>query len=235
MLEENHRIMLDVLDSPTTRFVQEEERRRIARELHDNVIQSLTALVADLEYFRSRHLPDVDEAMHGVARKVETWQELARESLTSMRQTLGGLRQSSDLDFGLEYALQPTLAELRESGYQMAFECVDWPSLLPFEYTSNLFYVVREALINIRKHARASTITLSLFSFDGHLHISIGDDGVGMQMARAGAANCSPNGYHQGLTGLRERVALLGGRLALESAPGRGTRVDVDVPLPWQD
>ena len=94
--------MLDVLDSPAMRQAQEAERRRIARELHDGVVQSLTALVADLEYFQTRYLPTIDQTSRAIAEKVAIWQELARDSLTSMRQALGGLHQPGDLDFDLE-------------------------------------------------------------------------------------------------------------------------------------
>ena len=79
---------------------------RIARELHDGVVQSLTALVADLEVFQTRYLPTIDQTSRTVAEKVATWQELARDSLTSMRQALGKLRSRIDLEFGLEFAIQ---------------------------------------------------------------------------------------------------------------------------------
>ena len=222
--------MLDVLDSPASRFAQEAERRRIARELHDGVVQSLTALVADLEYFRTRYLPATSQASSEVVEKVETWQELARDSLTSMRQALGGLRKPSELDLGLEYAIEVILTELRDTGYTVQFECDDWPALLPLEYTSNIYYIVREALTNISKHAKASSIKVCMFSFEGYLHVSISDDGVGMKKQRVSAK--ANSGYHQGLIGLRERATLLNGQLGIESDPGRGTRVDVDIPLP---
>lgn len=114
--------MLDVWDSPAMRQAQEAERCRIARELHDGVVQSLTALVADLEYFQTRYLPTIDQTNRAVAEKVATWQELARDSLTSMRHALGELRQPDDLAFGLEYAIQTVLTELREAGYTVVFE-----------------------------------------------------------------------------------------------------------------
>ena len=220
--------MLDVSDSSTTRFAQEAERRRIARELHDSVVQSLTALVADLEYFRTRCLPAIAQTSLEVAEKVETWQELARESLTSMRQALGGLRKPSEFDLGLEDTIQLSLAELRDAGYRVEFECDDWPARLPFEYASNIYYIVREALTNICKHAKASTIKVCMFSFEGNLHISIADDGVGMEK-RAVVVHAD-SGYHQGLVGMRERVALLSGKLTIESIPGKGTRVDLAIP-----
>ena len=225
--------MLDVLESPDTRFAQETERRRIARELHDSAVQSLTALIADLEYFRTRCLSTTNQQDREVVAKVETWQELARDSLISMRQTLGGLRSHTDLEFGLQAAITTILDELRQTGYQVVYECSDWQTILPFEYTSNLYCIVREALTNICKHAHASTIRVYMFTYEGYLHISIGDDGIGMKVQ---ASPTTPHsGYHQGIIGMRERAALLRGQLSIESSPGRGTRIDIDVPAPWQE
>ena len=223
---------LDAVDTQATRMVQEAERQRIARELHDGVVQSLTALVADLEYFRTRYLSANEEnGQNGqkIAEKVETWQELARDSLTSMRQALGGLRTPSELDRGLEYALEGLLRQMQSAGYRVEFECEDWLALLPFEYTSNIYYIVREALTNIYKHAKASTISICMFSFEGHIYISIADDGKGM--AKGASLASRGSGYHQGVIGMRERAALLGGRVTLDSVPGKGTRVDIDIPL----
>ena len=222
--------MLDVLDSPITRLVQDAERRRIARDLHDSVVQSLTALVADLEYFRIRQLAASGEAGQQVAQKLETWQALARDSLTSMREALGGLRMPSQLDLGLEHSLEILLASLQGAGYRVEYECEDWPVVLPFEYTSNMYYIVREALTNIEKHAQASTIHLCMFGYEGHLYISIADDGSGMAKNAAPASRGS--GYSQGILGMRERAAMLGGRVTIDSARGKGTRVDIDIPLP---
>jgi len=237
--------MLEVTNSPLTRFAQEAERRRIARELHDGVVQSLTALVADLDYFRTYQLATNREngkASQDVASKLETWQELARDSLTSMRQTLGGLRTQGNLDLGLETSVQSLLNELRDANYTVTCEYTDWPSMLPFEYTSNLYCIIREALTNIRKHAQASHVTLFLFSHEGRLHMSIGDNGVGIhaeghaegrtEIHTASVTTLVRSGWQQGLIGLRERTQHLSGRLTIESSQGKGTRVDIDVPLP---
>jgi len=221
--------MLDVLDSPAMRQAQEAERRRIARELHDGVVQSLTALVADLEYFQTRCLPTIDQTSRAVAEKVATWQELARDSLTSMRDALGGLRLSVDLESDLECAIQMVLTELREVGYTVVFECDNWPIQLPLQYTSHIYYIVREALTNVGKHAHATSIKVCMFCFENHLHISISDDGVGMRKQSVVAH--TNGGFQQGLIGMRERTALLNGQLTIDSAQGRGTCVDVDIPL----
>ncbi|HEU5227329.1 MAG TPA: sensor histidine kinase [Ktedonobacteraceae bacterium] len=221
--------MLEVVDSPMVRCVQEAERRRLARELHDSVVQSLTALVADLEYVRTRHLSpgETDQEM---APRLEMWQGLARESLRSMRQVLASLRGHCEAEFDLAASIQELLGEMRNAGYALTYECDDWPAPLPLEYASNLYYIIRESLTNIRKHASASRISIFVFCYESRLHLSIGDNGVGMQMSLLPAQR--QDGYHLGLVGLHERVAVLGGQLAIESVPDVGTRIDIDIPLP---
>src|SRR5436305_7826629 len=173
--------MLDVVDSPAVRLAQEVERRRIARELHDSVVQSLTALVADLEYFRIRHTGQLtdSEADQEVVAKVETWQELARDSLASMRQALGGLRRPRNIDFDMRAAVLSLLGELRVAGYTVTCECDEWPTRLPFEYLSNLYYIARETVTNICKHAYASSISFHLSVKEDRLQMSIATNGVG--------------------------------------------------------
>jgi signal transduction histidine kinase len=228
--------MLDVADSPVTRFAQEVERRRIARELHDSVVQSLTTLVADLEYFRIRHANQLanDETGQQVVAKLEIWQALARDSLTSIRQALGELRRQQDPDFDMRAAMVSLVSELQAAGYTVICECDEWPARLPFEYLSNLYYIVREAVTNIYKHAYASRISFCLSVKEYHLHISIADDGVGMKASSLIGICATQSGYQQGLIGIRERVMLLGGQLSIESTPGSGTSLNVDVPLPHQ-
>ncbi len=221
--------MLTLLDSSSIRLAQEAERHRIARELHDSVVQSLTALVADLEYFQTRQLSALDQSTQAVAEKIAAWQELARDSLTSMRQALGGLRQPGEIDFGLEYAIQVLLSRLQEAGYSVVFECDNWPDQLTAEHTSHLYYIMREALTNISKHAHATSIIVYMFVYGDHLHISISDDGVGMNKHSTAAQVYS--GYQQGLVGILERVTLLNGQFTIESLEGSGTRVDVEIPM----
>ena len=220
-------------DSPGMQFIQEAERRRIARELHDGVVQSLTALVADLEYFRTCRLSTFADSGSEVADRLETWQELARESLLSMRSTLGGLRTHASEACGLLASIQKLVDELRDKGYVVTCECDDITTVLPLEYTSSLYYVIREAIINICKHAHASKITLFMLQCEEKIHISIGDNGIGLHEipVLAQGTQSLRSGYQQGLLGMYERVMLLGGHLSMESTPGKGTRIDVDIPL----
>ncbi len=220
--------MLEVIDSSLTQIAQEAERRRIARELHDGAVQSLTALLTDLEFFRMRCQHNPDNADQEMETRLEMWQELARDSLLSMRQTLGGLRQQrGPADF--EQEIQVLVQRFRVQGYSVTYECTDWPVALPFEYSSNLYCIVREAFTNIHKHAHASAITLFLFMDEQSLHLSIGDNGIGMSQV---PEQIYRPGCQQGLVGLHERVEILGGHVMIESVPGRGTRLDIEVPLP---
>lgn len=232
--------MLEIADTSLTRFAQEVERRRIARDLHDNVVQSLTALVADIEFFTRQFAHDGGESNQEVEEKLEAWQELARDSLTSVRQTLGDLRSSS-FENGLEQAIKKLLRDFHDAGYTLTYECTDVPTILPPEYAMHLYSIVREALTNISKHAQASHITVFLFTDENRLYLSIADNGIGMKNAhqtQKSATNQKStqtpinNGYQQGLLGMQERVMLLGGQFSIESQSERGTRIDVDVPLP---
>jgi signal transduction histidine kinase len=225
--------MLETTEAKTTRLAQEAERRRIARELHDNAVQSLTALVTDMAYLRFSKLADNDGSMeHTMLSKLEAWHELAQESLFAIRQALSGLQSQEDQSFDLEAAVEALLTSLQHAGYLVTFASSSWPVSLPSGYASHLFYIIREALINISKHAHASTIIVSMSGFEDRLSISVSDDGIGI---RSGAEET--NGYHQGLTVLRERVALLDGKLSFanEGITGKGTRLEVEIPLPLKN
>ncbi len=222
---------VDTTIEQMTRIAQEGERQRIARELHDGAVQTLSALVAELDYFQARGLSSKDENLTELLEKVQAWQSLARESLTSLRESLGGLRASGDLENGLPHAIEELLRKLQNAGYLVEFECADWPALLPTEYASYIYAMTRESLINISKHAHASRVQIRMYSFEERLYISITDDGVGIQqnapVLRGGS------GYAQGILGMRERAALLGGSVTIECREGKGTRVDIELPFSY--
>lgn len=217
--------MLHRIEASDVQVIQEDERRRLARDLHDSVIQSLTTLVDDLEQFRSRHAI-VQEGDEDVA----NWHALARSSLLTLRQALGELRKSTNGDFDFMAGVLALLKSMQATGYLITFTCHDWPAPLSGEYAINLYYVLREAMLNICKHAAASSIGVSLSKSEHCLHMHISDDGIGMSTIFATVS--SAQDWHQGLRGLRERVALLGGQVSIESMPAHGTSVLVDLPLP---
>lgn len=217
--------MLNVTGFSDVHMIQNEERRRLARELHDGVVQSLTALVIDLEHSRSQFLFE-----HELSENIENWCALARNSLLSLRQTLSGMRSAVVANFDFIEHVLAMLKSMQDASYCVTFECDNWPNQLPVEYASNLYHVLREAIINICKHADASMIVVKLYGADGCLHMHVCDNGVGM--ATTFATVGSTHGWHQGLYGLRERVLMLGGRITIESAPRQGTCLNIDIPTP---
>lgn len=220
--------MLEMSDWALTRVAQEAERRRIARELHDGPVQSLSALLTDLEHFLL-HPPSTSFDRQDLLEAVERWQKLARTSLLAMRQTLEDLRSQDDSEFDLLALIRSLLDAMQQLGYVVNLEVMDWPSSLPFVYSSQLYYCIHEAMTNIRKHAQATHVDVFLLTDEEMLHISVIDNGIGLSASVSGPAQA---GTQQGLIGLQERVSLLGGHFSLTSEPAQGTRVDIAIPLP---
>lgn len=205
---------------------REEERRQIARDLHDTAMQPLMSLVMSLT------LMERQAATDGIVEGyVGAWKRLAQEALDSMRSTLGGLQVRSYASVGLPDAVYSSLVlQLRNRGLQVEFECGDWPDNVPIEWTSQLYLVVREALTNIEKHASASSVTVSLAADIRQLRITIADNGVGFCPRRRARGEQTQSGSGFGLTSMRERVRTLGGRLTLSTTPSHGVKITVRVP-----
>jgi len=199
----------------------EEERRSLARELHDSVSQAIYAVVLSAHSAR-RKLDAGDAAGAGAA--LDSAVELAEGALAEMRALIFELRPEALAEIGLVGALRRQLdgLELRH-GVRTEAELGEEPDL-PFAAKQELLRVVQEALHNVAKHARASLVTARLSAEDGNVVIVVRDDGVGFDTSTA-----KPG--HLGLTTMHERVTALGGRLGVESAPGAGTTVRVEVPL----
>jgi signal transduction histidine kinase len=197
---------------------QEAERRRLARELHDETGQALTSILLSL---RSVEEAGDEAELRGAVREVR---DLVRSTLQDVRQLAVELRPKALDDFGLVAALErltETFAE--QTGIAIDFQ----PALqdrLPAEIETALYRIVQESLTNIVKHARASSVSVVLTRKDGAVMAIVEDDGVGFEPGRLGEGGL-------GLVGMRERVSLLGGRLAVESRPGAGTTFVAEVPL----
>jgi signal transduction histidine kinase len=199
----------------------DEERRSLARELHDSVSQAIYAVV--LSAHTARRKLEADDAA-GAGAALDSAIELAEGALAEMRALIFELRPEALAEIGLVGALRRQLdgLELRH-GVRTEAELGEEPDL-PFAAKQELLRVVQEALHNVAKHARASLVTASLRTADGRVVIVVRDDGVGFDPATA-----KPG--HLGLTTMHERVAALGGSLLVESAPGQGTSVRVEAPL----
>ncbi|HEU4382886.1 MAG TPA: ATP-binding protein [Anaeromyxobacteraceae bacterium] len=202
---------------------QEDERRRIARELHDETSQSLAVLVMGLDgalaAIRAGQTPRLDEVKALAVRTIEEVHRLILDLRPSVLDDLGLL--SAIRWYGERY-LQP-----RGISVRCEFEKLE--RRLPPAFETAVFRVCQEAMTNIARHAEAETVLVQAQVEGDALAVEIEDDGRGFDPAEVARR---PGRPHFGLLGIRERVELLGGKLTIDSAPGRGTRLHLEVPLP---
>jgi len=197
---------------------QEQERRAISRELHDQVGQSLTALLMDLQ-----NLSDTPAPASSLASGLQRIKLLAEECVNEVRNMALLLRPSMLDDLGLIAALEWQGREVsKRTG--LVVDVIDdkFADDLPEDHRTCVYRVVQEALHNCVKHAHARRVRVVVQEQDQHLILSIEDDGIGFDPRR-----------HRGMgfLGMHERVSRLGGHLIVDSLPGRGTRLRVELPL----
>src|SRR3989449_1287534 len=199
---------------------QEQERRTISRELHDEVGQTLTGLgieLGNLEHLRSG--PPSEFASH-----IADAKRLTEETLRTVRNIAMGLRPSMLDDSGIAPAVRWQAQELsRRTGTPVDLQIEGDFGGLADEGRTCLYRVVQEALTNCARHAQATTIQIAMERRNGSVCLSIRDDGIGFDTGRARAG--------LGLVGIEERVKKLGGSLAVSSWPNRGTLLSVEIPL----
>lgn len=205
---------------------QEEESRRLSRELHDEVGQTLTALRVELGNLdKLRDGPEDEFRAH-----LEDAKSLVVRTLSSVRNLASGLRPSVLDDFGLGPALQWQAREFsRRTGVPVEVVLGEPSVELPERHRTCIYRVVQEALTNCARHAQARNIRVALHADAGHLTLTIQDDGKGMPRQTAGGRRSSSG---LGLVGMEERVRELGGSLHVQSRPGKGTLVKVTIPVP---
>ena len=205
--------------------VQEDERRRLARELHDGIGQNLTALKHQLDAL-SRQV----QGTHELAQRVQSAIELCGATLEDTRALSRLLRPQILDDLGLAAALRWLARSVGESaGFQTEVDVIGLPDPLDPELSTLCFRVVQEGLANAARHAKARHVLIRLAAREHALQLLVADDGVGCDPAAAFARSAS--GASTGLGGARERVALFGGRLQFISEPGTGTQLRVHLPL----
>jgi two-component system sensor histidine kinase UhpB len=192
---------------------QEEERKRVARELHDDTAQALTALLVHLRVLENS-APD-DETR----RRLRELRELTSSTLEGVRRLALDLRPSALDHFGLTAALAASAEEFSKR----------WgiPVHLPPDVELALYRTTQEALSNVAKHARASRVSIALRRLGERLVLRVEDDGKGFRPEEVMASR--ERGL--GLFGMQERLALVGGSLEIRSRPGAGTEVLAQVPL----
>jgi len=201
--------------------IKEEERKRIAREIHDELGQSLLALRIDVSMLHARTSamhPKLNEKTSDALNHIDA-------AIRSVRGIINDLRPPV-LDLGLQAAIEWQLDEFRQRNgidCTMQVKDADFHSDLDEKRATTLFRIVQESLSNITRHAQATQVHIELYREGRRLYLRIKDNGVGM------TGHKKMNSF--GLVGMKERVSMLGGELKIDSAPGMGTILTISVPL----
>lgn len=201
--------------------VQEQERVRIAREVHDELGQALTAMKIDLQQLGRRH-PGLQEPLAGIARTID-------ETVDIVRRIAADLRPAILDDLGITAALEQQLRRVREStGIRTTLTVAEEPEIDMLTGVT-LYRIAQEALANVVRHAEASAVEIALAVDRGSAVLSIRDDGRGMPPEKA------HDPQSLGLLGIRERAELLGGSVTIDTLPGGGTIVVATLPFSRQE
>jgi signal transduction histidine kinase len=199
---------------------QENERKSISRDLHDAVGQSMSAVQFELHDLAVALRP-YDRELRD---RVDRVRELVESSLAVIRNMALLLRPAMLDDLGLAAALGWLAREIaRPTGLRIQVQADDLPPDLPDEHKTCVFRIVQEALHNVQQHANANAVEITVRASDSWLVVTVQDDGRGFQRGRA---------HGLGLTGIHERAEGLGGSVKITSGPGKGTLIEVALPLP---
>ncbi len=209
---------------------QEEERKRIARELHDQTSQDLAALMLSLDTCAL----SLATGKPGSQPHLQTAKSIAETMLENTHRLINDLRPSLLDDLGLAAAIAwYGERRLQTMGIALEFQCDQMQARLPSFLETALFRIAQEALTNVVRHADASRVHVTLKVDDHTAFLSVRDNGRGFRVPVTTSVDAERQGL--GLRGMRERVATLGGEMSLESEPGRGTVIKVTVPVPPQE
>jgi len=202
---------------------QEDERKRLARELHDGAGQTLTSLLVRLKTMEKKAvLPHVQNDL-------QTMQSLISETIEQIRTLAHQLRPAALEQFGLPLALEALVKQVSENdGLEAICQCNLNSNEVPDELEAVLYRIAQEGITNILRHAHCSRVSLIV---ERNLHgvtMILDDDGVGFDPSALGMDNGK---RHLGLISMRERAEILGGTLDVYTAPGKGTTIEVQVPV----
>ncbi|HSB07593.1 MAG TPA: histidine kinase [Thermodesulfobacteriota bacterium] len=206
---------------------QENERRRISRELHDELGQGLTAVKFNLDLM-DKILPP---SFPMVRERLGEAKSLSNQMLTAMRQLSMDLRPTMLDDVGLIPTLRWYIQNFSSRlNIQYSFQAVGFQEKLPHQIETALYRIIQEALNNVAKHSGANRVEIHLERKDSLISASITDDGKGFDLGKALNPESPERGF--GIIGMRERVSLLGGEIDIQSRPGYGTFLYIEVPYP---
>ncbi len=203
-------------------MVREEERTRIARRIHDDMGQALTALKIDLSWLNKRLANDQD----GIREKLQSMVALINETIETVHHVSADLRPGILDDFGLSAAIEWQAEEFeKRTGMECRTRFTPHEFDLSKEKSTNLFRIVQEALTNVIRHANATKVEINLDEKDGKLLLEIVDNGKGITES----AITHPKSF--GLIGIKERVHSMGGEVDIAGSANAGTRLTVKMPI----
>jgi signal transduction histidine kinase len=206
---------------------QEEERKRISRELHDEIAQVLMAITLHLAALKKEAAPNSKD----LKRKITRTQRLVEKSVNIVHRFAGQLRPPALDDLGLIPALHSYMKDFaRQTGIPIRVTSFTRGRTEQLDSAKRtvLYRVAQEALSNVARHAQATLVKVSIQKLDGDIRMEIKDNGKSFQVQ-----GVLPTGRNKGLglLGMRERVEMVGGRFTVESAPGKGTTVRAEIPF----
>jgi signal transduction histidine kinase len=214
-LQEEHHHLRNVLD------IYEHDRRLVAYDIHDGFVQTASAAQMGLQSAVGTYKRDPDKALELVVRSLHQLQQ----SLSQVRSLMRGLRPVVLEESGLAAAVE----QLVEDAKADSDVHIDWTPCVTFNRLSpalemSIFRILQEGLTNAVRHGKSNRVSIAMKQTDRTIHLRIEDSGVGFDPAE-------PKAGHYGLEGIRERARLFGGTARIESAPGKGTRLEVELPL----
>ncbi|WP_084199897.1 ATP-binding response regulator [Noviherbaspirillum autotrophicum] len=201
--------------------VKEDERKRIAREIHDELGQNLLALRIDIAMLHARTAsthPKLNGKVHAVLDHIDATMKAMRSIINNLRPTV--------LDLGLTAAIEWQVKEFqRRTGIACELELSDKELMVDDSRATALFRVLQESLNNVFRHARATKTKIEVYQTDNRLYMRVADNGVGI------FPGCRRKANSFGLIGMKERISTLGGELDIDTAQDRGTALTVSIPV----
>lgn len=201
---------------------QESERRRVASEIHDGVVQSLVGISFSLQALEKK-IPEETN----IRKELQPLKEQLNDSIKQIRDLLVGIRPSMVEDMGLVAALRNQLKDFGiKNDMKTTLNLPDEIPDLTMDSQVNIFRIIQEALNNIEKHAEAKHVTVEIEASPQKLYLTVRDDGKGFSPQKE-----KRESRHLGIANMRERTQILGGSFKLNSEPEHGTSVSLDIPL----
>lgn len=221
LIEEDEILRKKILET------QELERQRIARELHDSIVQSLTGIIHKIEFCTK--LMDMDTVRCKL--ELQTMSKTVREIIEDMRQVIYNLRPMSLDDIGLDVTLGQEITKLQSTGnFLVDYQIEGTSKKLSPLISLTVLRIVQEACMNIRKHANAQHIKILVSYETEKISVLIKDNGCGFDVESVQHLH-RDDGTGFGISMMRERVYLLSGKIKIESIIGEGTTITVEIPI----